>query len=96
MYHTMIEPAKILALRQSLGLTQAEFGSLVGVQAGTISRWEAGKCAPERFQAQLMVAVKAACNDNMGKSIVERLQLYGAMSALALALSHFDRKRFPQ
>ena len=43
-------PADLKAIRQQLGLTQAEFCALVGVKnRNTVRRWESGEIAiPER------------------------------------------------
>lgn len=38
---------RIRTLRESMGLTQAEFADRVGVKQSTISRWESGKETPE-------------------------------------------------
>jgi transcriptional regulator with XRE-family HTH domain len=40
------ENDRILELRQSLGLTQSEFASLLGVPDSTVSRWERGEVQP--------------------------------------------------
>jgi transcriptional regulator with XRE-family HTH domain len=39
---------KLLALRESKGLTQREFADLVGVTEPTVSRWETTKFNPDR------------------------------------------------
>ena len=39
-------PAYITTLRESLGLTQAQFGQTVGVDKVTVSRWERGELRP--------------------------------------------------
>jgi transcriptional regulator with XRE-family HTH domain len=42
---------RIRARRRALGLTQAEFGQLVGVSRETVNRWENGKRVPNgRFE----------------------------------------------
>lgn len=38
--------AEILALRRSLGLSQAAFAQQLGVRQQTVSEWETGKYAP--------------------------------------------------
>ena len=38
--------SKIAALRQSLNLSQQEFGSLLGTSAMSVSRWERGEMEP--------------------------------------------------
>ena len=39
-------PGFITALREALGLTQAEFGERIGVDKMTVSRWERGALRP--------------------------------------------------
>jgi len=43
-------PAEIRRLRQRLGLTQRVLAAKVGVELGTITRWEKGRSTP-RFLA---------------------------------------------
>ena len=38
--------ARIQALREGLGLTQAKFADTLNVSQGAVSRWEQGKHAP--------------------------------------------------
>ena len=44
----------ILALRQRLGLTQAEFARKLGVRQQTVSEWETGKYEPRGASARLL------------------------------------------
>jgi DNA-binding transcriptional regulator YiaG len=39
-------PGFVTALREALGLTQAEFGERIGVDKMTVSRWERGALRP--------------------------------------------------
>jgi len=39
-------PGYLTALREALGLTQAEFGERIGVDKMTVSRWERGALKP--------------------------------------------------
>lgn len=43
-----MKPDKIRAIRERLGLTQAQFAYKIGVTVTTISRWEKGRCAPHQ------------------------------------------------
>lgn len=40
--HALLSPAEITSLRKKLGLTQAQFESLIGVSRPTVCRWERG------------------------------------------------------
>ena len=43
-----LSPSNILRIRATLGLTQSQFGKLIGkkVGAGLVSRWELGRTKP--------------------------------------------------
>ena len=44
----------MLALRASLGLTQAGFAEEIGVRQQTVSEWETGRYAPRGASARLL------------------------------------------
>jgi HTH-type transcriptional regulator/antitoxin MqsA len=44
----LLTPDEIQALRERLGLTQAELARLTGIGEATISRWERGRMLPTR------------------------------------------------
>ena len=41
-------PKKIHQIRKRLGLSQAEFGELLGVAGNTVARWERGELVPPK------------------------------------------------
>jgi DNA-binding transcriptional regulator YiaG len=45
---------RIAALRASLGLTQAEMASALGVRQQTISEWETGRYAPRGTSSRVL------------------------------------------
>ncbi len=47
-------PEQIRAARLQLGLTQAQFGDLLGAHWVTVSRWERGELTPTRYQVELL------------------------------------------
>lgn len=47
-------PIEIYAIRQSLGMTQPEFASMLGVSRQTVKYWENGTYAPRREYAEQM------------------------------------------
>lgn len=47
----MITPEAIRHIRESLGLTQAQFAARLGVASWTVSRWERGTNSPYPKQA---------------------------------------------
>ncbi len=42
----VMTPKEIRELRLKMGLTQAQFAYKIGVQVGTVARWEAGNFTP--------------------------------------------------
>jgi putative transcriptional regulator len=49
-----MDSGNITALRKALGLSQSEFGQLLGVHAMTASKWERGVLTPSAYQQALM------------------------------------------
>ncbi len=49
------KPKKIHQIRKRLGLSQAEFGELLGVAGNTVARWERGELVPPKV-AELAAA----------------------------------------
>jgi putative zinc finger/helix-turn-helix YgiT family protein len=47
-------PAEIIALRERLSLSQAEFADLTGIGKATLSRWERGRLLPSRGLARYL------------------------------------------
>ena len=45
---------EVLAIRRRLGLTQKEFGDLVGVASNSVARWERGELGVRESAARLM------------------------------------------
>lgn len=46
MTHALETPEDFISARKSLGLNQPAFADAVGVDQGTISKWETGKAKP--------------------------------------------------
>ena len=44
---TTFKPADIRAIREELGVTQAEFAMMIGVSVATLRNWEQGRRVPE-------------------------------------------------
>ncbi|QHE83387.1 helix-turn-helix domain-containing protein [Hydrogenophaga sp. BPS33] len=62
--------ADLLALRQKLGFTQAQMGTLVGASSLSIYKWESGQVTPRAAQLEKLLAVR-----NIGKrAAMARLQ----------------------
>jgi putative zinc finger/helix-turn-helix YgiT family protein len=50
----LLDPGRIRANRESLGLTQRDFASLLGVGESTVSRWETGSQIQQKSLDRLM------------------------------------------
>ena len=76
----------LVALRNSLGLSQGEFGQLFGVHAMTVSKWERGILVPTPYHVALMEQFRktAAAREAQAKEEVKKL-LVGAGVVAALA-----------
>ena len=81
---------EIVALRNSLGLSQNEFGQLLGAHAMTVSKWERGLAFPTPYQTALMQGFAKGAETKQ-KQIREELKnalvAAGVVAALALLLS---------
>lgn len=51
-------PTRLAATRKKLGLSAADFGSLIGVTGQSIYKWEAGAARPRAKQLQALAAVR--------------------------------------
>lgn len=43
----VISPARIKAIRESIGLSQADFAALLNIPAATLRNWEQGRTEPD-------------------------------------------------
>ena len=50
-----LSPAQIKKFRKSLGLTQTEFGEIVGVEKKAVTHWEQGKHTPHPIFRNIIV-----------------------------------------
>ena len=83
----MEQANKISGLRQSLKLTQAQFGQLFGVHPMTVSKWERGQLSPNPYQRGLMVEfAKAATDGCLKDNLAGVLMGAGFPAALRLLL----------
>jgi putative transcriptional regulator len=83
-------PEDIVAIRKSLGLTQADFARLFDAHVMTISKWERGVASPSPYQASLMEHFKhkAALHAEQAQTEVRNLLVgAGVIAALIWLLS---------
>ncbi len=69
----VFHPEAIRALRKNLGLTQAAFGTRLGVTNVTVSRWEAGAFAPDNRALAGLEALTTASRGANGQHIAREL-----------------------
>lgn len=72
-----MKPEEIVALREQLGLSQTEFGAIVGgVPQRTVSRWETGAFRPNKFyRALLRMVADNAANGEYTDDFLARVSL---------------------
>jgi len=59
-------PERILQLRHQLRMTQQEFATAVGVTSGvSVSRWERGRCSPDRRSQMALNRLDARASESM-------------------------------
>ena len=56
--HLAPTPADIAAIRQSAGLTQKQFATILGTAVGTLRKWEDGTRAPSGAARTLLIVLK--------------------------------------
>ncbi len=77
----------IRKVREALKLTQAQFASLLGVHAITVSRWESALLSPTPYQMGLMEKFAEAARHKESKDdIATILVTAGVVAALFLLL----------
>ncbi len=79
--------SEILDLRDTLGLSQAEFAQLFGVHPMTVSKWERGVLHPTSYQAALMDDFSKASRKRVIKESLKNVLIgAGAVAAIYLLL----------
>ena len=71
-------PDRIAAIREGLGLTQAQLAQLLGVHPLTVSKWERGVLTPSSYQVDLIESFAKAKRKKPGVA-------FGALVAVTLA-----------
>ncbi|MGH7322099.1 MAG: helix-turn-helix domain-containing protein [Candidatus Rokuibacteriota bacterium] len=84
-----LSPGLVRKLRERLGLSQAELSRLVGVSAGAVVQWEAGRSAPAGRNRRALIALR-----KVGRRDV-KLALATMANPSANGKSRARRKRRP-
>ena len=90
---------KIKEIRESLNLTQVQFGQLLGVHHMTVSKWERDVSEPSPYQTNLIECFRVARmrNSTIGKETSYNLVHYGTgVSLYRILHSAFTCWRFDQ
>lgn len=83
-----INGSDIRRIRERLGLTQAQLGTLLNAHFVTVSRWETDQLKPDHYQeAMLREFKKASAEREIKNSLKSALIGAGVAAALYLILS---------
>lgn len=78
---------EIRQLRRDLGMTQAEFGSVVNAHFVTVSKWESGDAQPDHYQlGMLQRFAQVQERKKIGDMAKGALVTAGVIAALLLIL----------
>ena len=92
-------PAKIVAFRTLLNLTQAELAALLGTSARSVARWEADMSGPGIDPTQDQVGMMSVIEKSLGidPTLAERVKgdliVEGPIRARYLAMRPFMEKK---
>lgn len=67
-----MNPDTIRQIRHELNLTQEQFAMLLDVGSATVRRWESGRTAPSRFQAEVIQAIYDKVKHRREQERIER------------------------
>lgn len=88
-----MENEQIKALRESLGLNQAEFAKLMGVHPMTVSKWERGILWPSSYQEEFFDQFQAAAKHKIARDELKNtLITMGVIAALILLFQAASKK----
>lgn len=84
----MVMGEEIREVRERLGLSQTQFGQLLGVHWVTVSRWEREDgLTPSSYHTEMILKFKEATKqEGIGKKVAKILVAAGAIAALLLIL----------
>ncbi len=89
-----LTPSDIAIIRKGLGLTQTQFGQLLGVHEMTVSRWERNAFPPTSYQETLIEQFRKVGKDKEVKEKLLRLLLAaGFVAALLYILGKASKRR---
>lgn len=80
---------RLRAVRRRLGLSQADFAAKVGLDEGSVCRWESGRRRPSRWMANRVAVIL----DHLEKTVEEHAGTSGSDVEMP-PLTYFDRTRW--
>jgi putative transcriptional regulator len=80
--------AQIRLIRERLGMSQMQFGQLLGVHWVTVSRWERGELKPSPYQQEMISNFQVAWRreKDIGQRATNELLVVGVVAALLILL----------
>lgn len=87
--------ARIRQVRERLGLSQPEFGQLVGAHWVTVSRWERDEVTPPPYQQGLVEKFGEAAgrgNPDLGEAVKAAIVTVGVIAAVFMLLQAAFKK----
>lgn len=86
--------SEIRSIRERLGMSQLQFGQLLGVHWVTVSRWERGELKPNAYQTEMISNFRAASRNqkNVGQEATNQLLVAGVVAALLILLIAANKK----
>jgi len=77
MYKGVVDARSIRSLRQSLGLSQQAFASLLGLSFVSVNKWENGGSTPTGLSAVLLQLLESALRSHPAKAVIGALRAVG-------------------
>lgn len=68
-----ITASKITSIRKKLGLTQAKFAAIIGVNQFSVCNWEAGKTEPRREAKELIAKLRTMGKREFKKMLADKV-----------------------
>lgn len=77
MYKDVVDAHSVRSLRQSVGLTQQAFASLLGLSFVSVNKWENGGSSPTGLSAVLLQLLQSALRSHPSDAVIRALRAVG-------------------
>jgi putative transcriptional regulator len=88
-----MSPQQLRMLRESLGLSQADFARLMGVHPMTVSKWERGVANPTPYQEGFFNQFQAAAKNKIAQDELKNLLITAGVIAALIFLFQAASKK---